>query len=72
MSEPRSDCYDCGIPYSDDGFCDLVVPHDVWAKISPTGDENGLLCPTCMVRRATRLGLENVHAVFRSGPFCVE
>lgn len=64
-------CGDCGLPYGDDGFHDLVVPDDVWAKISPTGDENGLLCPTCMVRAAHRAGVET-RAVFRSGPFFEE
>ena len=61
-------CYDCGLPYSDDGFADLVVDHGVWAKISPTGDEGGLLCPTCMVRAATREGVQ-ATARFMSGPF---
>ena len=64
-------CYDCKRPYGDEhGFPDLVVPDDVWAKISPTGDEGGLLCPSCMCRRAADIGLEHVAAVFRSGPFC--
>jgi hypothetical protein len=65
-------CYDCALPYSDDGFADLVVAHEAWAKISPTGHEGGLLCPTCMVRRATKAGLSNVRAIFRSGPFASE
>ena len=64
-------CMDCGRKYGDEfGFPDLVVPHDIWAKISPTGDSGGLLCPSCMCRRAHDAGLENVRAVFRSGPFC--
>lgn len=62
-------CYDCNLPYGDPGFADLIVPNDVWAKISPTGHEGGLLCPTCIVRRATKAGLQNVRAIFRSGPF---
>lgn len=64
----KATCLDCGLPYNDPGFADLVVPHDVWAKISPTKDENGLLCPTCMVRAAAKAGVETV-ATFRSGPF---
>lgn len=66
---PKAECYDCGLAYGEPGFADLVVPHDIWAKISPTGDENGLLCPTCMVRAAEKAGLSNVRAKFRSGPF---
>ena len=61
-------CGDCGLDYNDPGFADLVVPNDVWAQISPTGDEGGLLCPTCMVRAAVKAGTRT-SAVFRSGPF---
>ncbi|MEE8113260.1 MAG: hypothetical protein V3T23_02785 [Nitrososphaerales archaeon] len=64
-------CHDCGLPYDDPGFADLVVAHDVWAKISPTGCEGGLLCPTCMVRACVAQGIET-EAVFRSGPFFAE
>lgn len=62
-------CYDCGLPYDDPGFADLVVPNDVWAAIGPTGHEGGLLCPTCLVRAAVKAGVDRVTAVFRSGPF---
>jgi len=66
-------CMGCGRKYGDAfGFPDLVVPNDVWAQISPTGDEGGLLCPSCMCGRAASLGLEGVQAQFRSGPFCVD
>lgn len=62
-------CYDCGLPYSDPGFRDLVVAHDVWNNhLSPTKNEGGLLCPTCMVRAAVMAGVE-CEATFRSGPF---
>jgi hypothetical protein len=47
-----------------------VVPHDVWARISPYGHEGGLLCPNCMCARAERAGIE-CAAVFTSGPFAV-
>lgn len=67
--EPKAVCFDCGLPYSDPGFADLVVAHEVWAKISPTGHDGGLLCPTCMVRAAVRAGVADVKAAFRSGPF---
>lgn len=68
MTEPTAKCYDCGLPYGDPGFADLVVPNEAWLAMSPTGHEGGLLCPTCMVRAATVAGLD-VMAVFRSGPF---
>ena len=64
-------CFDCSRPYGDEhGFPDLVVPHDVWKQISPTHDEGGLLCPSCICRRVAALGIE-CRAEFRSGPFAV-
>jgi hypothetical protein len=67
----KAACYGCARRYGAEyGFPDLVVPDDVWKRISPTGDEGGLLCPSCMVKRAATLGLENVPARFTSGPFC--
>lgn len=65
----KAECYDCKLPYGDPGFADLVVAHHVWARLSPSGDGNGMLCPTCMCRRAEAAGLENVPATFRSGAF---
>lgn len=64
-----ANCYDCGLPYNDLGFADLLVPTDVWKIISPTGNEGGLLCPTCLVRAAEKAGVENVRVAFMSGPF---
>lgn len=50
-------CHDCGREYGAEyGFPDLVVPVDVWKKISPTGDEGGLLCPSCMCQCAYDAG----------------
>jgi len=68
--KPKPDplaCYDCLLPYTDPGFADFVVPDDVWAKISPTGDEGGILCATCMFRRMEALGIRS-DGRFRSGP----
>jgi hypothetical protein len=62
-------CYDCGRHYGDEyGFPDLVLPNDVWAQISPRGDEGGLLCPSCICRRAYALGMSGVPAMWASGP----
>ncbi len=62
-------CYDCKRSYGDEyGFPDLVVPHDVWKVISPTKDEGGLLCPSCICKRLWEHGYEDVLATFRSGP----
>ncbi len=67
-----AECADCKLPYGDPGFADLVVSPEVWARISPTGNEGGLLCPTCMCRAAALAGMEDVTARFRSGPFVDE
>lgn len=30
---------------------DVLVDTDLWKEISPTGDEGGLLCASCIVNR---------------------
>lgn len=66
---PYTSCYDCGRQYGNEyGFCDLIVPNEIWLQISPTGNEGGLLCPSCIVRRCTQLDIE-CKAKFTSGPF---
>lgn len=49
-------CYDCKLYYGKD-YPDMVLPNDLWVEISPTGDEGGLLCPTCIANRLDHLGL---------------
>ncbi len=62
-------CADCGRGYGEEhGFPDMIVPNDVWKLISPTGDEGGLICPCCIIRRCHKKGLSNVAARFTSGP----
>jgi hypothetical protein len=61
-------CYDCGRPYGDEhGFPDLIIPNDAWEKISPTGDESGLLCPSCICARLHHVEIRCIGA-FMSGP----
>jgi hypothetical protein len=60
--------YDCARPYGDAGFQDLIIPNAWWRKISPTGDEGGLLCPCCIIRRLHDAGARSVPAAFMSGP----
>ncbi len=45
-------CLDCGIDYSEFGV-DLTLPDDQWKLIHP--GVNGLLCATCIARRAAKL-----------------
>lgn len=54
-------CFDCGREYgAEHGFPDLLIPYWAWKEISPTGDEGGLLCPSCMCKR---LHDKNIHCV---------
>ena len=67
-------CAGCGRPYSDDGFMDFIVPNGVWAKISPTGDSGGLLCPGCIISCVIQADISRVNdgsdfvGTFESGP----
>lgn len=65
-------CFDCGLLYGGPGWCDTHVPSDVWTKISPTGNEGGILCLTCMARRIEALGLDDVPLMVTSGPWTNE
>lgn len=61
-------CCRCGLPYGSAGFEDLLIPNEAWARISPSMDQYGLLCPNCMCARAAEVGV-SCHARFVSGPF---
>lgn len=60
-------CYDCGLPYKSPRFADFVVPDAIWERISPTGDEGGILCAACILGKLTLLGIE-CDGRFTSGP----
>ncbi|KKL52633.1 hypothetical protein LCGC14_2283520 [marine sediment metagenome] len=63
----RISCADCGRPYGDPGFPDLVIPNSVWRRISPTGDGGGLLCPSCICSRLEIAGVR-CEGAFMSSP----
>jgi hypothetical protein len=65
---PAPVCFQCGLVYGDVGWMDAVVPNNVWAQISPTGHEGGVLCITCMAKRCEVLGIE-CEVKITSGPF---
>ena len=46
-------CLDCGTPYSELGL-DLVLPDEQWLMIHPEG-MGGILCASCIVKRAEKL-----------------
>lgn len=56
-------CHDCGAQYGDDRWIETNVPNDVWAKISPTGDEGGILCISCISKRCIERGIDDVPVI---------
>lgn len=68
----RDGCFDCGRPYGNEhGFPDLIIPSSVWRQISPSHDDGGLLCPSCIVKRVAALdvmGTFSIPCAFMSGP----
>lgn len=61
-------CHDCDREYGHEhGFPDLIIPLDCWRRISPTGDEGGLLCPSCICARLYSVGIR-CEGAFMSGP----
>lgn len=68
-SEPLiSRCHDCGRPYGDEhGFPDLIIPYWVWKQITPTRDDGGLLCPSCICKRLSERDIR-CEGAFMSGP----
>lgn len=64
----KASCEDCGREYgSRYGFPDLIIPNEEWRQISPTRDEGGLLCPSCICARLEEKGLK-CYGAFMSGP----
>jgi hypothetical protein len=54
-----SGCEDCDRPYGDEhGFPDFIIPLWAWKRISTTGDEGGLLCPSCIIARVHVAGFK--------------
>lgn len=63
-----AECFDCKRAYGDEhGFPDLIIPFWAWERISPTGSDAGLLCPSCICKRLHDAGISCVGA-FMSGP----
>lgn len=61
-------CDDCGRPYGNEhGFPDLIIEKEAWQRISPSGDDGGLLCPSCICARLAKAGIRTTGA-FMSGP----
>ena len=50
---PKPDCADCGMEYGTDDWLDTVLTLDQWKLIG--GEQAGILCANCIVKRASRL-----------------
>lgn len=51
-------CEDCGRQYGEEhGFPDFIIPYWAWKEISTTGDDGGLLCACCMIKRLHDKGI---------------
>ncbi len=61
-------CRDCGLLYSGDAWCDVVIPDEIWKQIAP---EDGVLCFNCIAHRCVSAGIDEVPAAITSGPFVV-
>lgn len=72
ITEPTActaDCEDCGRQYGHEhGFPDLIITKDAWQQISPSKDDGGLLCPSCICKRLHEAGMRDVEGAFMSGP----
>ena len=61
-------CHDCERPYGNEhGFPDLIIPFWAWKEISPSHDDGGLLCPSCICKRLADKGIR-CEGAFMSGP----
>lgn len=66
-------CHDCGLLYSSEGWCDVVLTDEDWLTIAPHLDRphGGVLCFNCIACRLTKAGRMNVPMMVTSGPFLV-
>lgn len=63
IKKELASCDDCNRPYgAEHGFPDLIIPYEAWQKISPSGDDCGLLCPSCICARLYKAGIKCVGA----------
>lgn len=53
-------CYDCGLQYGGPGWIEAIIPDKIWNKISPTNNQGGILCITCISKRLQKYELKDV------------
>src|SRR6185436_12847374 len=59
-------CRYCTAPYGEDGWCDVVIPNEIWNSVFP---EDGVVCFRCMTKRIEEAGLRDVPVIVASGPY---
>lgn len=61
-------CEDCDLLYEDFGI-DTTIPNLQWEAIRPNSEGGGILCASCMVKRASKLeGILAARMVFEFAP----
>ena len=53
-------CYGCGLEYGGEGWIEAIIPDNIWDIISPTGNQNGLLCINCISKECQKNNLKDV------------
>ena len=55
-------CQKCGIEYK----MDLIIPDELWIKITPSKDEEGgLLCPSCIVKEIEKIESYSMYTLIK-------
>lgn len=60
-------CYDCGLPYGEQGFHDLIIEDWAWNMITSEIDFDILLCANCICYRLEKWEIQCAGA-YLSGP----
>jgi hypothetical protein len=59
-------CQDCGRPYGDSDWIDVIISDEQWKAIGMPADGGGLLCGACIIRRGVMIpGVTHARLEFR-------
>ena len=59
-------CEDCGKPYGDATWIDVIIPDEQWVAIGMPEDGSGILCGACIIARGEKLlGVTHAHLEFK-------
>lgn len=62
----KNHCKCCGVPCDRDGWCDVVIPNEVWNRAFP---DEGMVCFRCITKRLNEMGERNVTLVWVADPY---